>query len=104
MLKFFNDLFREKDGIDKKKEKPKNQLDIRVIGPSEKIGSCWSMIMQSLRVAQGEHKVLAQNVGGDYFLIEIIPGEAYVEYLDDETYKRMLKVWGHSEEAHVLSN
>jgi len=103
MLKFFNDLFRKKDGIDDAEPKER-QIDIRVIGPRDKIDSCWSMIIQSLRVAQGEHKVLAQNIGGDHFLIEIIPGEAYVEYLDNETYNRMLEIWGHSKEKHAFSN
>lgn len=103
MLKILNDLFRKKDEIDNAKSKEK-QIDIRVIGPINKIDRCWSAILQSLRVAQGEHKGLAQNVGGDYFLIEIIPGEAYIEYLDNKTYERMLKVWGYSKETDVLQN
>ena len=100
MLKFLNDLFRSQDGIDEVKDKPKGrQMDIRVIGPVEKIDSCWSMIVQSMRVAQSDHKVLAQNIGGDHFLIEIMPGEAYVEYLDKETYQRMKKIWGIKEDV-----
>jgi len=96
MLKFLNDFFKIKDGVDVVKPK-EPQIEIRVIAPRSKVDRAWSILIQSLRVAQGEHKGLMTNVGGDHFLVEVMPGEAYCEYLTNDTYKSMCKLWGHEE-------
>jgi len=96
MLKFLNDFFKIKDRVEVVKPK-EAQIDIRVIAPRSKIDSTWSILIQAMRVAQGEHKALFTNVGGDRFLIEVMPGEAYCEFLTEDTYKNMCKLWGHED-------